>query len=209
MSRRHAVLLAALLALTVAPAASASTFLRTDPFGTTVAIGSTVTSGVGDGISLFVSGGPAISCGSSSLGLTIGTNGGALVTGTLTSLAFVGCTASLGCQKAPGTTVPVTLATTDVVFYDLYLKCVVNAATDKCYYRSPAATGWVDNFLGASLHFNGGVGVTHSPPSGATDDAGAACGTTGSWRPAGSLTSLPASAPRSLASLSRAPDILA
>jgi hypothetical protein len=176
MSMSRVALLVALLALTAATSASAATFLRLDPFGTTLPAGSTLTNGVSDSLFISISG-AAVNCTfGASVRLTVGASGGTLVTGTLTSLTFPGC-----CQKAPGTTVPVTLSTTDVVLHNLYLKCAVNAGVDTCYYRTPAATGSVDNFLGASLRFNSGVSFTHTAPPGATDDAGASCGTTGNW----------------------------
>jgi hypothetical protein len=75
-----------------------------------------------------------------------------------------------------------TIATTDVVLHNLYLQCSLNAGVDICYYRSVVATGTVvNNPFGAALKFSGGVSFTHTAPPGATDDAGAPCGTTGSW----------------------------
>lgn len=177
MSVRHVTVLAALLALIAATASSASaTALRTDPFGATVPAGGNVMSGVGD--TVFITGIGIGGCGQSSLSMTVGASGGTLITATLTNMTFIGC----GCQKAPTVTVPMTIATTDVVLHKLYLQCVLNAGADVCYYLTVAATGTVENrVLGAALRFVSPVNFTHSVPPGVTDDAGAVCGTTGSW----------------------------
>ena len=176
MPVRHIAVLVALLAIFAATAASASaTALRTDPSGATVAAGATVMAGVGDVVFMTGAGG---TCGQSSLNMVVGASGGSLITATLTSMTFVGC----GCQKAPNVTVPMTIATTDVVLHNLYLQCVLNTGAGVCYYLTVAATGTVENRpFGAALRFVSPVNFVHSVPPGVTGDAGALCGATGSW----------------------------
>jgi hypothetical protein len=174
--------------------AGAAVFLRTDPSGAVLPAGSLVQTSHPQHIPTFGVGG--IQCTTTFFGVTVGSSGGATVTGTVTNWTFQNCTDGVpgltvtSCSQTSSTTARATFSLTEFHLDQFWLKCSGDGTSNSCYYRALTATGGYVDSGRTSVYFppfvGGGPGITltHSIPPGAFDDTGASCGTDGTLRTA-------------------------
>jgi hypothetical protein len=193
---RKLVLLAAIAAFGVlavdATASAATTVLRTDPGNALVPAGTTVTGTSEGAATLQIPSLGTLTC-HAGFSLTASvTEGNPSVDGTLGSLAFTSCSDTIPlidvdtCSAiSPFPTVTVAATSTtggSVTLGNTQTFChVVGTGTpgSGCYYLGTSPTGSFTN-LNSTLAFVN-VAVDHKVPTGATNDLGASCGTTGTF----------------------------
>ena len=164
-----------------------ASYLRADPASTLVASGATisngtsVTSGFGTGVG-------SVTCSNTTVGISAGASGGAVVTGALDTVTLASCTDTMpsvavtSCARFAAGTSPISFTATSAVggpvtASGLYLRCGLAATTTGCYYSVPTLGGTLTS---ATTSFTLiGATVDHQVPVGVTDDTGLACGSSG------------------------------
>jgi hypothetical protein len=175
--------------LLIAASAASAEAIRGDPGGVLLPTGTLITgASQPGGATLTVPGHATVRC-QGTLGLTVGPNRVANpMVITVNSFTLDGCsdadtaTVITRCHTispTPSATITSTMFSHFVTLTSISTRCAISGSGTACYYRIPSATG---TYIGStsSLSSFGSSDVTHSVPAGATDDAGSACGTSGS-----------------------------
>jgi hypothetical protein len=163
-----------------AATANAASFLTDE----TATAPSSITSTSSDPVTLTFAGLGTITCTRMTFSADVGAGGGTTIAGTLTAFGFDGCTDTIpvinySTCSLHGPMPTVTLTATGasggtVTLSPTFVFCPISGSSSGCYFQLPDATGTFTNTTHALAFTN--VAMTHSVPTGTTNDLGSLCG---------------------------------